>query len=112
MSCLILVVTTEVFSQSLRPIEQIDRVTREMEMLLSRNILDTIPLGQSFGMNRTLRKIYDKQSRDSASASEKQLREMLTGEAFSAQVDISLGWAEDPSRNFQGNGLALSLIHI
>ena len=106
LSCLILLVTTEVFSQSLRPIEQIDRVTREMEMLLSRNILDTIPLGQSFGMNRTLRRIYDKQPSDSASISEKKLKEMLTGGAFSAQVDISLGWAEDPSRNFQGNGLA------
>ncbi|HIF39178.1 MAG TPA: hypothetical protein EYQ69_08260, partial [Gemmatimonadetes bacterium] len=69
----------EVCAQSLRPTEKIDQVTREMEMLLSEGILDTIPLGQSFGLTRTVRKAFDGSRVDSSSTSENKLKELVRG---------------------------------
>jgi len=95
----------EVCGQSLRPTEKIDQVTREMEMLLSEGILDTIPLGQSFGLTRTVRKAFDGSRVDSSSTSENKLKELAWGESFSAQLEMSFGWAELLPRHIQSNGL-------
>ena len=70
-SYLALFPVSEVVGQSVRPTEKVDRVTREIEMLLSKGILDTIPLGQSFGLTRAVRKVFDQARTDSSSISEK-----------------------------------------
>ena len=96
---------SEVVGQSLRPTEKVDQVTREIEMLLSKGILDTIPLGQSFGLTRTVRKVFDQVKTDSSSIYEKKLKELVQGKPFSAQLEMSFGWAELLPRYVQGNGL-------
>ena len=104
-SCLALSSVSEVVGQSLRPTEKIDQVTREIEMLLSKGILDTIPLGQSFGLTRMVRKAFDRPITDSSSISEKKLKELVQRKPFSAQLEMSFGWAELLPRYVQGNGL-------
>jgi len=97
--------TAEVFAQSFRPTEKVDQVTRELERLLSAGVLDTIPLGQSFGMSRIVRRIYDRTEVDSPSSSLKNLRRLTSGEPVSAQLEMSFGWTEQLPRKLKSNGL-------
>lgn len=91
-------------TQVLRPVELSDRVFAAAERAQALGILDTIPLGQRLGLERTLARGLTGPER-SESTVLPELRALLDRPAFRARLEIAYSWADAKKRALPENGL-------
>lgn len=89
--------------QVLRPVEVSDRVFEALERAQAFGVLDTIPVGQRVGLERTIARALG--GPENSDWSLRELRELLDRPALRGSLAVSYAWTDATKRFIPSNGL-------